>query len=359
MIGILTFQNTINYGAILQAYALQKKIDSFGAKSEIIQYECDAIQEREMPKALSSLRSVKGFFKYLLSDRAESRKRGRFHQFSQRYLTCSSEIYRKINIEKTVQLYDSFVVGSDQIWNLELTGEDYTYFLDFESDCRKKKAYAGSFGYETIPDQYKTNCAQYLADFSVLTVRENTGQKNIDGLLEKKVSVVLDPTLLLTEKEWDPIIDFHPKIGKYILVYFIHNKRETFKFARSLAKRTGYKLVYINISPKPGIGMKNIRYASPGEFLGWIKHAQYIITGSFHGVSFSINFNKKFFFEINRHPNAFNSRILSLISILGLEERELGALGDVEKEMDYSTVNAKLNGLRRDSLFQLQRMAGG
>jgi hypothetical protein len=356
MIGILTFYNTINYGAILQAYALQKKINSFTVENEIIRYECKAIREREISSLSESFRSMKTLLKYLLINRYERIKKQKFESFTREYLSLSEQVYKRDNIVNSMKTYDSYIVGSDQVWNLNLTGEDYSFFLDFESNGLKKNAYAGSFGYSTIPVNYKERCAQLLSNFSISTVREETGKNIIKQLLDKEVPVVLDPTLLLQSHEWLELVDDTLKYNNYILLYFIHNKNETFEYARRLAKKTGYKLVYINISPKPGFGMINLRALSPIEFLNLFKNAKYIITGSFHGVAFSINFNKKFFFEKDKKVNSYNSRIENLISTLHLEEREIGILNNMEQDINYLEVDRKLEELRKESLTYLMKM---
>lgn len=359
MIGILTFTNTINYGAVLQAYALQKKLRDFNVKNEVIRYHCKAISEREAATLKGSIKSPKNLIKYILVNRHEKKKREKFDAFERNNMSFSSFCYDRENIKEACNRYDGFVAGSDQIWNLNITGGDYTFFLDFEPEKSKKMSYAGSFGYSKIPEPYQERCAKLLADFTYITVREQAGKDIITRLTGEEVPVVLDPTLLLNGEEWLQLVGNGRKsnpYGDYILLYFIHNKKETLRFARSLSKETGCRLVYVNISPKPGIGMLNLHSPSPIEFLSLIYHAKYVITGSFHGTAFSINFNKQFFFEKVKNPMKYNSRIENLVAGLKLEDREVGLQKDWRREIDYTKKNRILEDYRKESLMHLKRM---
>lgn len=352
-VGIITFYNTINYGALLQGYSLQKKINEFGIECEIIQYECESISKREKPIELTSIRNAKDLIKFITLKSSEESKFKKFNRFSSENIKYSKKVYTRESVKELSKDYESFIVGSDQVWNLNLSDGDYTYFLDFETDKSKKNSYAASFGYEEIPDKYKELSKQYLKEFNNITVREESGSKIIKNIIDRDAKVVLDPTMLLTSEEWLDISKLKPSEEKYILLYFIHNKKETFKFARELAKKKGLKLIYINISPKPAFGMKNVRDASPEEFLGLVKNAEYVITGSFHGTVFSINFNKKFFFEINKNKGNYNTRIANLVKALDLEDRAIDNIEDIDMPINYECVNKKLNELRESSICKL------
>lgn len=356
-IGILTFQNTINYGALLQGYALNKKINEIDNNCEIIQYQCEAIDKKEQPMEFKNIKNIKDLIKFIMLKKSEENKLRKFKNFTQNYVSYSRKIYCRESIEQLSNDYDLFVVGSDQVWNLNITNGDYTYFLDFEKNRQKKNSYAASFGYEHIPEKYIENSKKYLNEFNNITVREQSGSLLVNELVSKDAPVVLDPTMLLTADEWYEISNVNARKEKYILVYFIHNKKETLKFARKLAKDKGLKLVYINISPKPAFGMENMRDASPEEFISLVKNAEYVITGSFHGTVFSINFNKQFFFEIDKNKGNYNTRIKNIVGLLGLEDR---AIIDPDRytddTIDYNVINPKLDKLRDDSIEHLKNI---
>lgn len=355
-IGILTFYNTTNYGALLQAYALQNKIHELGKECEIIRYDCEEITKREKAISFLEIRSIKELIKYIVLNSSQKKKFNKFIEFEQNFMMESKDIYDKNNIKESSEEYDLFIVGSDQVWNLSLSGDDYSFFLDFERDNEKKRAYAASFGYSQVPNKYLKNTEKYLKDFSKIAVREESGKAIVNSVVKKDAVVVLDPTLLLTKEEWFKVSSYKPKYEKYILLYFIHNKKETFKFARKLAKEKGLKLVYINISPKVAMGMKNLRSASPEEFIGLVKNAEYVITGSFHGVAFSINFNKEFFYETNKSKENYNSRIDNLIKILKLENRNINLSNSFDEEIDYKKVNNLLSEARENSINVLKEI---
>lgn len=350
-IGILTFINTLNYGAVLQAYALQEKIKNFGYEAEIIQYTNETILNKEKGNSFKAMLNPRKIFKKLMMGSGIKRKEKAFNEYEKEHI-ISGYKFDGNNIIEINKYYDKFITGSDQVWNMDIIHNDWHFYLDFVDNPNKKISYAPSFGNIKFPVECKKKAGALLNDFSKLSVREASGKKLIKELTGKEATVVVDPTLLLTKQEWESKIRFVPKMEHYILVYFPHNKKLVFDFVEKLKSKTGLPVVYLSISPRKQSGTHTIYDASPDEFLGWIKNADYVVTGSFHGTAFSINLEKQFFYE-PLSKNGIEGRIDNIIRLTGIQNRCISdtKLDDI---IDYELVREKLNKIRNDSAMWLK-----
>ena len=349
--GIVTFINTINYGASLQAYALQEALRSFGIDAEIIQYTNEFIRNKELN--LNKKVSLKILIKTVVMGNAIKRKAEKFKAFEEKNINFGLFLNND-SVNKVNSYYDCFITGSDQVWNMDITHSDWFYFLSFVSDARKKISYAPSFGNVKFPPEKIPGAMNYLKRFDALSVREKSGQDFIRANCDLSAEVVVDPTLLLDKDEWKKITSFVPKEKHYILVYFPNNKKQVFNFVKQLSKKTGCKIIYLSISPKIERGVKTIYDASPEEFLGWFNHADYVVTGSFHGTAFSINMEKQFFYE----PSGEGSRIDNIVSICGVKNRSILTPDIIDDVIDYDQVRTRLQAERQKSLDWLRGALG-
>ena len=134
MVGILTFHEALNYGAVLQCYGLYHSLELIGAESEIIDYHCEQIYNNERPVSAFEVRNINTLVNFLFFSRIKRRKKKKFDRFLKTNMAISSNKYARNNIKECNNYYSHFIVGSDQIWNLKLTGNDLTYYLDFVED---------------------------------------------------------------------------------------------------------------------------------------------------------------------------------------------------------------------------------
>lgn len=355
-IGILTFQDTVNYGAVLQEYALQRYINKeYGNISEVIDYKNMKLEEVEKPIKLFKQRTVKGVIKYITCHTHQINKWKKFDEFRLNYVNLSKEIYNKENIADSNNIYEKFIVGSDQVWNTQLTGNDFTYYLDFVKEAKKKNSYAASFGYSELPKEIKSEAISLLKEFNTLNIREKQGKEIITKeIKEKEVNVVMDPTFLLEKEEWKKFVDKDEE--SYIVVYMIDFKKEVFNFIRKLAKEEKCKIIYIHDAILSQNGMINSKEASPEEFISLINNAKKVVTGSFHALCLSIILEKDFYYTLNSRNNR-NSRLINLIGIVGLENREI-INGDCKtrSKIDYGKVNEKLKPFVEESKVQIDNI---
>lgn len=341
MIGILTFHNTVNYGAMLQTYALQKYINSRGVPCEVVDYRCKQLEEVERPIKLLRQRTPKGVLKYLKCHRYQVNKWNRFQAFLKNNVSLSKRAYTSADITDADSEYSAFVVGSDQVWNTDITNSDYTYFLDFVKDGNKKYSYAASLGYSEWPDDGRDSAVSFLGDFKSLNVREQRAKELIDSALgEARADVVVDPTLLLSKEEWSRFAK-KDELSDLIVVYMIDFKKEVFDFIRELAQQTGCKVVYVHDAIRSQSGMINSRDDTVEDFITMLSNARYVVTGSFHALCMSLKLEKQFYYTLSSTGNR-NSRLENLISIAGLSHRRVVDGKCDGAPINYADVNSRL-----------------
>lgn len=368
-IGIITIHRIYNYGSVLQAYALQVTISKLGFAVEIIDYlyPNNFHRKHSADKNLNTYtEDFKGklcrlFFKAIFILQLLKQHRN-ISKFIKHYLNLSFNQFRSPSeLENNLQLYDVYVTGSDQIWNPRYTNGDTSFFFGFLSNV-KKVAYSSSFGLSDIPEQYKEKYGEYLRDFSHISVREKSGIHIVRDLSGKEAKLVLDPTLLLSPSVWNEIA-LPPKYKcKYILCYFLNYTFNAFPYVDDLAefisKETGFPLIHVARPPQKLIN-KNSFFkvdASPGEFLGLVANAELVLTTSFHGTAFAINYNKPVY-AVVQNRMAKDSRLIDLMQAVGLSSRILYMEDAFPRKEDLfempSFVVKRLNLLREDSLNYL------
>ncbi len=335
-IAILTFAKAVNYGAILQATALSQKLKSYGADVYFFNYD---------NKKIKSANSVFDFkrifdFKYTLAHTynlpSAIKRHKAFKTFRTKHLKFTNE---------NPNDFDSVITGSDQVWNYNLTDNDWFYFLNFKKSNTKKIAYGASFGISEIDCIKKQEIANFLNDFDYISVRENKAVSLIKSITKKEVSLVLDPTFLLTKREWKKFFKPSKEKEKYIFVYTVENDEKIWEFAHKLSKHTKLPIRSISYSK---LYKQNAFYnfcAGPQEWLQHIFEAKYVITNSFHAVAFSINFQKQFFFSA---PKETSSRITDITNRYNLSHREISKC-NINSKIDFSLVSEILKKERRHS----------
>lgn len=346
-VGIITFHRAMNYGAILQAYALQHAIEKLGHDSEIIDYRSQSIEESASP--LRGFKKHSGFVTSTKQLVFRARKNFGFYQFFNKYIHLSEKVKTNEELAALSDKYDSIFTGSDQVWNLGCSGNDSTYFLEFLEDSSKKNSYAASFGQDTLYDNGTVDFNKVLSDYNAISVRERSGVSIVKDVANRDAEVVLDPTLLLTESEWKGVIAKRPIREKYIFVYFLRPPKELLKYVDLLAEKTGYKVV--NAKTSLDFFKKN----SPADFLAWIYYSEYFVTNSFHGTVFSLIFKKKFAVELE---NKFETNVRSkeLLEMVNIERNiSLNDVSLIDNEVDYSAVDNIISEKREKSIEFIKR----
>lgn len=356
--GILTFHRAQNYGAILQAYALQTTLEKLGAESEVIDYRCQFIENYYKPISFENIPSARKIASIFLRNGRIKDNRSGFDTFINNHLKTSETIYKsKDQLKESVDKYDMFFTGSDQVWSYITAGFDRAYFLDFVNAPKKKSSYAASFGVEKIPDEYKAEYINLISDFSHISVREEQGAHIINELLNIKPQVVLDPTLLLNRDDWSQISSSNKEKEEYLLVYLMAETKGILTLAKQLAKKKNLKIIYLNDRIFKRRGMQNRSRTSVNDWISLFLNASCVVTNSFHGLAFSINFEKEFYVQYLPAPAKVNSRLENALNIFRLRERLVeSSVAFSEKEVDYTVIREILNVERTKSIKYLENI---
>lgn len=306
-VGILTFFNVLNYGAVLQAYALQKVLSDMGHEVFLVNFQPKTLVQ---PYYRVRVRSL-----WRASYRARVMRRLRlfpsFREFDRKFLHVGTKYATLKSLYENPPKADAYIVGSDQVWNFEFTESDKQfYFIPFLSGSAKKIAYAASCGgnYSFLKDN---STKALLQKFDNIAVRE----KSLGLELEKhgfNSEVVVDPTLLLND--YSDFITENTK-GDYILVYNVSDNQRFRDQLSYLKKITDLPVINIGAN-NFSMADQNLRGTSPQEWVNLFYNARYVYTNSFHGVAFSVQFRKNFLYIPNRQPS--DSRILDFLSKIGL-----------------------------------------
>lgn len=343
-IGVLTFHDAINYGAVLQTVALCKTISNVCRSTcEIVDYRCAAIDNMYKVADNNPIkRSVKEIYQKV--------KRSFFRRFVHNNCRMTKAVDAK-SIQTLKDYYDGWVVGSDQVWNGNITGHDKNYLLNFLENDKLRISYAASLGNYVIPSEEMSLFEGQLAAFSGVSVREPIGASTIRKYVSGNVFVHVDPTLLLDEKEWTVMARLPKATKKYIFIYAAGNVEKIISTAKMLSKKTGMKIYYMgNFSIPEG---KKLALVTPEKWLGYMKGAGYVLTNSFHGTVFSIIFNKQFFVDLGKielrdgKTMYHNDRADNLVNLLGLKNR---IIDNVESEW-----NIVPNWEIRDSILSIEK----
>lgn len=369
-VGIITILKVNNYGAELQAYATQAILKKLGYDAEIIDYLFyknpkfirtknsspvfrfplkKHVLERIYP-ILSKLKSYKNNKARLVRDR-------RFEEFHRKNTSMSVTFKTFDELNESHLNYDVYIVGSDQVWNPGVYSSLDPYFLTFAPEGKKRISYASSFGVSSIPEYAKLYYKKRLSEFDAISVRESNAVPMVKELSGNTATWVLDPTLLLNKEEWLNVATFPFDLqDKYILIYELTPCPYVKKLALYLRKELGYRIIRIckhaSYEDKES-DIINIIDAGPSEFIGLFEHASVIVTNSFHGSAFSINFEKDFYTVIPKRK-INNSRQESLLKLFGLEHRmvvENSSFPSVDKlSVDYNLPKEIIKNERAKSI---------
>lgn len=324
-VGIITIFDENNYGNRLQNYATQKVIEKMGMKSYTLKNEVRCNKKDNIFKVylILMLKSIQNKMHQL----KRPKRYKLFSEFNKNIVTYN-KVLTSVNAKHISENFDFFVCGSDQIWNVHFRRSTYIDMLEF-TEQRKKIAFSPSIGKDDFPDEKKATIKKALNDFKFLSVREIKGKEAIENLTNRNdVEVLIDPTLLLTSKEWD-FVSKKPqelKHEKYILNYFLGEiSKEAQTEIERIAQENDCKIINI-------LDNKSTFFnTGPSEFLYLEKNAFLICTDSFHSCIFAFLYDRPFIvFDRKGNGQGMNSRIDTLIQILELKDRKFR--GKISKE---------------------------
>lgn len=370
-VDILTMHAVLNYGSYLQTLATYKFVSNLGFSPLIVDYRYPTEYHLTHSKNFVIRKDQapienKSFYEKVFSKLAcwlirpnLNKKKEKFAAFYHQYVQMTRPYYTEKELEKNPPQCDICVAGSDQIWNPLFIHHDKSFFLAWAPDSCRKISYASSVAIKEIPNEFIEDFKSALSSFSCISVRENSSF--LQDLLHREVKTVLDPTFLLDKNEWKQYFNPKPLInGDYILCYILNYSYNPYPYIYGLIEkvRTKLGLPVVIIDGKPSLiykGYKVFVNIGPGEFLNLFYNAKFVITTSFHGTAFAINFNKDFLSVINDSSQNDN-RIYSLAEQMGIVERcvirKNTPLNKIQiPSLNYNVeINDILEGLRTHSI---------
>ena len=335
-IGIVTFHDADNFGAMLQSYGLQSALQQLGAETSFLDFPT-VKAPAEVPASPLMQR--------ILQHR--ERRQALFAQFRNTYLHCAP-----FDGSQADQ-YDLFVAGSDQVWNPTITGAEGKYLLNF-APAAKRCAYAASFGTPALPENCEAYFSHELKQFKHISVREQSGTALVRKLTGTQARVDIDPSMLVESAAWEQLMA-EPKTDKpYLLLITVQNDMNLLKLATQMANDRGLELKVISASFFPPLGFQPWSDVSVTDWLRLVHDAQAVISSSFHGLVFSILFHKEFYSNPLVSGLADrNSRVTELMELLNLPARPAGVAAPA---VDWTDVEERLAALRADSRAYLKTL---
>ena len=339
-IGIITLNGNHNYGNKLQNYALIKFINDNFANCI-----CTTLWEEDFKRSFLK-RMIKNCINYKKYIRSKNIKK--FNKFLN---------IKKLDYKDT---YDHYIIGSDQVWNMRDNNYSFRKYFALFSPKEKNIAYAASIGVDYIESSIREEFINCLNNIQYISVREKKAQEIIDNIYDKKnIEVLIDPTLLLNQDDWNSMVKMPTKIPKkkYILNYFLGDlDKKTYDMINSFAIENDCEIINIT-NPRD-----KYYYSNPCEFLWLEKNAFIILTDSFHSCVFSIIFDRPFvaFKRVQEGVSNMFSRIETLVDTLSIENRFYNGINITSENMQHNYESAyKIIKKERKKSIQFLKTALG
>lgn len=337
-IGILTFHRAHNYGAMLQCYALQEYLKSKGYIVSVIDYRQAQIEDVYRVLNIRTIYSLlihpRTLFKYLIKIPHKYLRALPFRIFRKKYINTTNKCYSKLDIP---QDFDAYIIGSDQLWGLHCTNGiiDEIYTGNFvHKSSSKIIGYAISSNIESLHKLGKDNLLKYINNFNNISFRDTIIKNELEKIIceKNRLDIVLDPTLLIQKKVWDVFIDNKWNKRKFVLLFLLRC---------NIQQYSNIKNKCLKYSKQKDIELIDFwdENRSFRDYISLFKFADFIITTSFHALSFSLIFNKKF--NLVNLNDGHDNRANSLLQSLSAEKCIVNyPCLDFDKiDIDYSSVN--------------------
>lgn len=361
-IGIVTIWSN-NYGSVLQAFALQTVIERLGYEAEIIQHYREPFQKESQGRFKQILHSSPFFLlKYALNYKRNRMLHQGFTDFKSSKLNISKDAYyQDSDYSSLSSRYDAIVVGSDMLWSYDFKNNWPFYYATF-APSNKIVTYAPSFGKNDLSEEEIEMCKPMISRIAHLSCREEAGISFIKDKFGLNAEHVIDPTLLLSGEEWSHLLGDLPRLvnNNYILTYVFkgscqNGRKELFD---QLNLRNDKQLIFIN--GQEGKFKRNFYqgYFSPVEYVTLFRDADFTVTDTFHGLMFSLIFNKPFIVLDKSSFGVSSDRQQSTLRTYGLEDRFVKPdiiVNDELMKLDYKDIEQKIRANREKSIKYLRR----
>jgi hypothetical protein len=351
-IGILTYHDAFNYGAVLQNYALENVLQRLHPDKEVetINYKCVAV----VPKSrFSDLVKARGVLNAIVHYPGRRKLAVTYERFRNQYLHLSKRFETHKELLDVIDDYSAIVSGSDQVWNTKFNGGDDIYVQSFHERNDIKYSYAVSLGSECFAEEEIPYYEEKLEKFQYISMREKTGKDAVEEQLGLEAVQHIDPTFLLTVDDWNSIAETSLS-KKYILLYMVPYQKNVADYAKKCGRDMNLPVIVVTKSLKPYL-MKHRDSSTPNGFLALVRGAEMVITNSFHGTAFSIIYHKKFALEMN-NSRGFNYRSANLLDVLGIcyDKETVGP--QIFEGIDWIRVEKRIKKQREISIEYLKQI---
>ena len=348
-IGILTFHCANNYGAVLQAFALAKYLSN-NNEVYIIDYKPHYLCKTTFffptfkDYKRKPIRSIKNTIKSILNFNSKRNMINCFSNFRETFLP----LYKLTNCND-LSTFDTIIIGSDQVWNIEITeGFDPYFWGSIIPKNVKLISYAASIGKYIFKTNERKAIEENLSRFSAISVRENNIKELLSDIYSnKEIKLVLDPTFLIDKSIYIDICNKPICNEKYVLIYEVVHDNNTERIATNISKEIDAKLIRIGSKSK-NKSIKSYTNIGPLEFINFINYSSFVVTTSFHGTAFSLILNKDFYTV--KLGNEVDERAKTLLNSINLTRRHIDKLSSPSiSKVNYDEVNKVLSTIIDDS----------
>lgn len=366
-IGILTMHRVVNYGSALQAWATQEIVTRLGYDAKLIDYVYPNEYHKSFAPPISCKLRIARMVMDILYNKPMKRKKEAFANFRNRHFNCTKMFDTAEVLWNSCPRFDIYLAGSDQIWNPDSFHDDYSFFLDFAPKNSTKISYASSFSKSKLSHSNAKKIASLLENFRSISVREKNAQRIVKKIIGRDVPICLDPSLMLEKKDYEPLIKESSITvdGEYILVYVLNYAFNPYPFAtqfiEKLSRDTGLPVVCIDFSARERLHVVHCTHLhdaiGPSEFLWLFAHASFIVTTSFHGTAFALNFGKEFYSIVNNEKTG-DDRMVSLLNQCGADGHIVvkdSNLSNIYNGVNKENVRRNLQKLRQQSIAYLKQ----
>lgn len=359
-LGIVSYNihcNFTNYGSALQSWALQKTVDKLGKgrwESVLVDYCPDAMRDKDPRNPIEHMWDTDEESRQMcyLSMPAILKNADKFDHFYQNEFRRTQGTYTSDNFLNIKELegLDGFICGSDTIFCIdEFDGFDDGYYAEYRCMKGCSVAYAASFGDTQFTSETLNILESRLKNFCAVGLRENAMLSFVSNHTDGPASQVLDPTLLLTEEDYAPIIASRQEKRPYLLLYARRHNPIMSAYAERLATEKGWEIIEISLQAANAQRHRMFYEAGVDEFLSLVKHAEFVVTNSYHGMIFSIQFKRNFRIFSREQCDTKITNLLNMLQLPNLVCRDNNA------DTLFSEIEHRLQVERKKSLLFLER----
>lgn len=352
--------NFTNYGSALQSWALTQAIKKLGHKPILVDYCPDCLKDKDPLNPMENMWDMDEESRRMceLSLPAIRLNYDKFEKFYTEKFNRTKKVYTRENFDELVadEGIDGFVCGSDTIFCVDEFGLDDGYYANYP--CMRygySVSYAASFGDSHFNEETFKILNHHLSNFNALGIRENWMIPYIKEHSTTPVYHVLDPTLLMTKDDFETIaIPERLEEQKYLLLYARRYNKKMFDYAEELAAKNDWKIVDISLRATNADKHRMFYEAGVEEFLSLVRHAEYLVTNSFHGMIMGVHYRKPF---VVFSREQCDIKIDEVLDLMGLSHRKL-VFGNqlVSDSIDYESVHARIANASISSMEYLSNV---